>query len=119
MIPSLDRRLRQLRSRLLVRSWDYRQRRHARGVWYRLRRVLADAREAHAIPSQEGKKLMTEGYLAEPLGQELEPARLIIFAPPERIAQIARARPLTVGLGAELLAAECLALTRFETTERE
>jgi hypothetical protein len=115
MIPALERRLRQQRSRLAVRSWDYRQRRHARGVWFRLRRVLADAREAHAIPRAEALALVAEGYRAEPVGQELEPPKLILFVPAERIARLGSARPLAVRLGAELLAAECLALTPFES----
>ena len=49
-----ERRLRELRSRVLVRAFDHRQRRHARGVWFRLRRVLALAREAYAVPSRRG-----------------------------------------------------------------
>lgn len=116
MSPSVERRLRQLRSRVLVRSWEYRQRRHARGVWFRLRRVLADAREAHVIPREEALKLVAEGHRPEPVGQELEPPRLILFAPGERIARIALARPVPVRLEAELLAAECLALTAFDAT---
>ena len=116
MSPSLERRLRQLRSRVLVRSWDYRQRRHARGVWFRLRRVLADAREVHVIAHEEAEKLIAEGHRPEPVGREIEPPKLLVFAPAERIARIAGARPLPVALGVELLAAECLALTPFPTT---
>lgn len=118
MSPSLERRLRQLRSRVLVRAWEYRQRRHARGAWYRLRRVLADAGEAYAISSQEARELIAEGYPSDPVGQELEPPRLIVFAPAERIARIAAARPVPIRLGAELLAAEGLALTRFGAADR-
>ena len=44
MTLSLEQRARQFRSRVLVRSWEYRQRHHARGVWFRFRRVLADAK---------------------------------------------------------------------------
>ncbi len=114
MAPSIERRLRQLRSRRLVRSWDYRQRRHARGVWFRLRRVLADASEAYDIPREEAEALVAAGYWAESVGHEIEPRKLIVFVPAARIAQIARARPLAVCLSAELLAAECLALVPFE-----
>jgi hypothetical protein len=114
MSPSLQRRLRQLRSRVLVRSWDYRQRRHTRGVWFRLRRVLADASEAYAIPIEEARELIAEGHRAEPVGQQLEPPRLIVFAPAARVARIASAGPLAVRLSGELLAAECLALVPFE-----
>ena len=116
MTPSLERRLRQLRSRVLVRAWDYRQRRHAGGVWFRLRRALAGASEAYAIPREKAQQLVAEGYRTEPVGQELEPPKLIVLAPAARLAS---ARPLAVRLSAELLAAECLALVPFEIEGRE
>jgi hypothetical protein len=87
-------------------------------VWFRLRRVLADASEIHAIPPHEARKLIAEGYPPEPVGQELELPKLIVFVPVEfvpveRITQIAEARPLPARLGTELLDADCLAPTRF------
>jgi hypothetical protein len=109
VIPAFDRRLREFRSRILIRAWDYRQRRHARGVWFRFRLALA---------RQEALKLIAEGVQPEPVGQELEPQRLILFVPAERVATIADARPLAVRLDAELLAAECLVLTPFESRSR-
>jgi hypothetical protein len=109
-----ERRLRELRSRVLVRAWDHRQRRHARGVWFRLRRVLAFASEAYALPRDEAERLIAEGYRPEPVGQELEPPRVILLVPRERVAGIATARPLAVRLSAEMLTAECLALVPFE-----
>jgi hypothetical protein len=115
MTPSAERRLRELRSRVLVRSWEYRQRRHARGVWFRLRRVLADAREAYVIPREEALRLIGEGLRPEPVGQELDPPRLVLFVPGKRLARIAAARPVAVRLEAGLLSAECLALTAFDT----
>jgi hypothetical protein len=114
MNASLERRVRQLRSRRLVRAWEYRQRRHARGVWFRLRRVLADARAAYIIPCSEARTLVAEGYQPEPVGAGFEPPKLIVFAPAERIARIPLARAVDVRLSAELLSAECLALTPFE-----
>ena len=115
MTPSLERRLRQHRSRVLVRSRDYRQRRHAQGVWFRLRRVLADASEAYAVTPEQAQELVEEGYTAEPVGQELEPPRFIVFVAAARVARMATARPLPLRLSAELLTAECLALVPFET----
>ena len=103
-----------MRSRLLVRSWEYRQRRHAHGVWFRLRRVLADARESYVIPAEEAERLVAEGHRLEPVGDELAPAKRILFIPADRIARIGSARPVAVRLSAELLAAECLALVPFE-----
>jgi hypothetical protein len=114
-VTSLERRLRELRSRVLVRSWNYRQRHHARGVWFRLRRVLSEASEAYAITREEAEELVSQGHRAEPVGQELEPPKLIVFAPAPRVARIASARPVPLRLGAEMLAAECLALVPFET----
>jgi hypothetical protein len=59
MTAALERRLRQWRSRVLVRSWSYRQRRHAGGFWFRLRRALADASEAYAISRAEAQELIS------------------------------------------------------------
>jgi hypothetical protein len=108
-----ERRLRQLRSRLLVRAWDYRQRHHARGVWFRLRRVLADAAEAFAVSEEEARQLVAEGHELVPVGSELSPPRQIVFVSPERARRLASARPLVVRLSAELLASDCVALVRF------
>ena len=110
-----ERRLRELRSRVLVRAFDHRQRGHARGVWFRLRRVLTLAREAYALPPDEAKHLNAEGHRPEAVGRELEPSRVILFVPAERVARIASARRLAVRLSAEMLSAECLALVPFET----
>jgi len=109
-----EQRLRALRSRVLVRAFDHRQRRHARGVWFRLRRVLAFAKEAYAIPRDEAERLIGEGHRPEPVGRELEPPRVILFVPRERVARVASARRLAVRLSAEMLSAECLALVPFE-----
>jgi hypothetical protein len=110
-----ERRLRALRSRMLVRAFDHRQRRHERGVWFRLRRVLASASTAYALPAAEAQRLVAEGHRPEPVGLELEPPRLLLFVASERVAQIASARPLAVRLSVELLSADCLALVPFAT----
>jgi hypothetical protein len=108
-----ERRLRELRSRWLVRGFAHRQRRHARGVWPRLRRVLAFASEAYALPRGEAERLIAEGHRPDPVGRELEPSRIIFFLSAERVAEIPSARPLAVRLSAELLSTECLALVPF------
>lgn len=114
MTRRLEYRLRQHRRRMIVRSWEYRQRRHAHGVWFRLRSALAKARAAHVISAEDAERLMAEGHGLEPVGRELDPPKLIIVVPAERVARIASARPVAVRLSAEMLAAECLALTPFE-----
>lgn len=116
MTRLLDRRVTALRARVLARSWDYRQRDHARGVWYRLRRVLADASAAFAVPTVEVARLVAEGHRVETVGREFEPPKAIVFAPAARVAQIASARAVPLRLGRELLEAEGLVLTPFETT---
>lgn len=118
MSPTQERRLREMRSRVLTRAFDHRQRRHARGVWFRLRRVLAYAREAYVVPAEEANRLIAEGYRPDPVGQELAPARVILLVPRERVAGIAAARPLPVRLNAEMLSAECLALVPFDDEAR-
>ena len=95
MSVAQERRLREFRSRVVARAFDYRQRRHARGVWFRFRRVLTLAREAYAISPEEARRLIAEGYLAEPVGRELEPPRVILSVRAERVAGIAAARGLT------------------------
>jgi hypothetical protein len=114
MSAALERRVRQVRARTLVRTWEYRQRRHVRGVWFRLRRVLVDASAAFVITADEAARLLAEGHRAEAVGNELEPPKLIVFAPADRVAQIASARAVPVRLDSQLLAAPCLALTPFD-----
>jgi hypothetical protein len=110
----LERRLQERRSRVVVRSWHYRQRRHAHGAWFRLRRVLADASAAYAISPADAAVLIAEGARPEPVGAELEPSRIILFASSSRIAALPSARPIALTLGADLLAEQTLALTPFE-----
>ena len=114
MRPALDHRVEEARRRVLVRSWEYRQRHHARGVWFRLRRVLADASAAFEIPRDQANRLVAEGLRAEPVGDALAPRKVILFVRADRLARISSARPVPVRLGPELLRAECLALIPFE-----
>jgi len=97
-----------------ARAWEYRQRRHAHGVWYRLRRVLTSARATHVISDADARTLIADGCRPETVGGELDPPKVIIFAPEGRIARLASARPVAVRLSAHVLAARCLALTPFE-----
>jgi hypothetical protein len=114
MSASFHVRVGQYRRRMLIRAWQHRQRNHTHGVWFRLRRVLADAQDAYILTRADATELVAEGYRAEPVGSELAPARLIVFAPAARLARLASARPIIVRLSAELLSAEALGLTRFE-----
>jgi hypothetical protein len=115
--PALERRVAELHRRVLVRSWEYRQRRHARGVWFRLRRLLADASAAFVISAEDASALLVEGFPAEPVGRELAPPKVILFVPSDRIARIPSARPVPVRLGRGVLEAACLALTPFDAAD--
>jgi hypothetical protein len=113
MTEAMRRRAAAVCSRAAVRTWEYRQRMHAKGVWFRLRRLLAESSAVYAIPSSEIERLTAEGCTAEPVGLELEPPKAIMFVTAERAGRIAGARQLPVKIGVELLAARCLALVRF------
>lgn len=113
MTGILERRIEAFRRRALVRSWEFRQRHHARGVWFRLRRALADASAAFEIPADEAERLIAEGHRIEPVGEALEPPKVIVVVPADRMARVPGARPVPVRLGADLLQARYLALTPF------
>jgi len=113
MTEAMHRRAAAVGSRAAVRAWEYRQRMHAKGVWFRLRRLLAGSSAVFEIPSSEIESLTAEGCTEEPVGLELEPPKAIMFVTAERAERIAGARQLPVKIGTELLAARCLALVRF------
>ena len=115
MIAVFERRLRAQRSRVLIRTHDYRQRRHAHGVWFRLGRALADASAAYAVSEADARALVAEGHAVQPVGAELEPPKLIVTVPADRVRTMAGATPVPIRMGGALLAAPCLALVPFET----
>lgn len=110
---ALARKAQAVRARATVRSWEYRQRRHAKGVWFRLRRLLADTRTCWEIPDSAAAQLIAEGFHPEPVGAELEPPKNLLVLPPERIEAIPGRTALRIGLSPELLAARSLALEPF------
>jgi len=101
MRESLQQRAQRARSRAAVRAWEYRQRKHSKGVWFRLRRVLADAESAFAIGCSEVERLKQEGYRTEPVGAEIEPPKMLLFVPAARLDQIPQKRRLRIALDAE------------------
>ena len=117
MNESLRQRARRVKSRAAVRAWEYRQRNLAKGMWFRLRRVLADAREAYIIPEHVARRLVDAGHRTEPVGDELQPPKTIVFVPEATVAQLAGARRVPVRLGNELLAARGIALVRFSPAD--
>lgn len=118
MSALLEQRVRALRTRCRIRAWELRQRAHAKGVWFRLRRVLADAASAFAVSEAEARRLVAEGILSEPVGDEIEPPKTILFVAAEVIGRLDSPREIAVSLSAELLAEPFLALVPFPDTQR-
>jgi hypothetical protein len=113
MSQSLEKRLKAARNRLAIRAWEYRQRNHAKGTWYRLRRLLADASTAYELTEQAARLLLAEGHQAEPVGEQIEPPKTILFVPSERIDTVADKRRIPVRLSADFFAARYVALVPF------
>lgn len=117
MSDTLQRRVRRHRSRLLVRAWEYRQRHLAHGVWFRLRRELADAARAFAIDPEQAHRLAAAGARLATVGAELQPPRPIVVLAGDQLHLVRDARELRVALSAELLSAPALALVPFARKE--
>lgn len=117
MSAAAERRVRLFRSRVQIRAWDYRQRHLSRGVWFRLRRVLAGAERAFVISDDEARILEAEGYPLADVGAQLAPPKVIVKVPLARAAQLASAREVPVALSAALLQASSLALVPFDEAD--
>jgi hypothetical protein len=118
-LDTLHRRAQAVRTRALVRRWRYRQRHLAGGVWFRLRRVLADARYAFAISEEDARRLVNDGCVVESVGLEIAPEKTMMFVDEGRLATLATRRPITVGLGPDFLAAAAIALVPFDSFDRK
>lgn len=109
----LAARLRAIQSRAAVRSWERRQRDHARGSWDRLARCLALMRSAWAISDEDAAALLASGCAPEPAGLAFEPPRHLFVVTEPELAKLASARPIALQASAELLGTPNLALIRF------
>ena len=105
------------RERTLIRAWEYRQRDYARGVWYRLRRVLVDAAEAWIIGDDDGDRLERDGHVALPVGRELDPPIRLFFLSEAELTAVADRRKTSVRLSSELLHARNIALLAHQGIE--
>ena len=110
MMDVLHQRVQDLRKRALIRSWQYRQRNHSRGVWYRLRRTLVDAAEAWIVDDCDAERLESLGNVAVPVGRELNPPKRMYFVTRTQLESVSSARRIPVRLGRELLEARNLVL---------
>jgi hypothetical protein len=109
-LERLRKRARQVRANAIVRRWEYRQRHHAKGVWFRLRCLLSAAKSAWRLSECDARQLIAEGLQPEAVGEQLEPRTVILFVPEERLAGLESRIPVEVRLGADLLASRFLAL---------
>jgi hypothetical protein len=107
-------RARDARTRAAVRSWHYRQRNLAAGVWYRLRTALAAAKAAYAISDDEARQLIAEGYRPEACGAAIAPQKTIVFVDEPRLSSIDGRRSMPVGLGPDFFGAQAIALVAFD-----
>lgn len=112
--PRHVERIRKLKQRLAVRAWEYRQRHTSKGVWDRLRRLLALTERAFELDTERAEHLIASGHAPHPVGAELEPARRYFILSASEATAVADQRELAVRLDAELLAAADVALVRFE-----
>jgi hypothetical protein len=113
-LERMQARARAVKTRAQVRAWQYRQRDLAAGVWFRLRRVLTNARAAYVLTEEDASRLVAEGFQPESCGLELSPEKTIVFLNADRAAQLDAPRPIPVSLGAEFLAARAIALVAFD-----
>jgi hypothetical protein len=118
LVDRMQARARAVRTRATVRRWNYRQRHLAAGVWFRLRRILADAKAAYVISERDAGQLAGEGYTLEAYGGCVTPEKLILFVDERRLSQIEARRPIPVNLGPDFLSATAIALVAFDDVRR-
>ena len=114
MREALQRRVREIRGREAIRRWEYRQRRHSKGVWFRLRRLLAEAETAIAITDDELARLRATGIEPQAVGAELMPPKQILLLD-AGMARSVVGEGLPLRLDARLLASKNIVLIRFES----
>ncbi len=114
MTDALDLRARKIRDRALILVWEYRQRAHSKGTWFRLRRALVDAAEAWVVGDDDAERLAEEGFDSLAVGRELEPPKRLFVVTPERLETIASRRRIAVRLNAEFLTARNVVFVPFD-----
>jgi hypothetical protein len=119
LLDNMRARAHAVRTRAAIRSWEYRQRDLAAGVWFRIRRVLAEAKEAYTISEADAQQLIGEGCKPEPCGAQLAPEKTIIFVDVARLVQIESRRQMPVRLCPDFLMATAVALVPFDSLHAE
>lgn len=118
MTDGLHGRVRRMRERALIRSWEYRQRNLTKGVWHRLRRVLVDAAQAWQVDDPDADRLEGGGCAPLAVGRELVPPKRVFFATEQQLAVLSSRRGVPLRLGAELLHADNLVLIAQDSRPR-
>ncbi|HEY3235555.1 MAG TPA: hypothetical protein VGJ84_12630 [Polyangiaceae bacterium] len=114
-MKELERRARCVRSSAVIRAWEYRQRRLAKGIWFRFRRVLAEASEAYAVPPEVMDDLVARGARLEPVGTDFEPKKRLVFLERSWAEKVPQRRAVALQLGPELLGERDLVLVAFDS----
>jgi hypothetical protein len=107
-----------MQQRLAVRAWEYRQRKTSKGVWDRLRALLALSERGFAIDEATAQTLVASGLSPHPVGAELEPPRQYLVLTSEEATSIAGAREIPLRLDTAFLAEPRVALVLFEGIPR-
>jgi hypothetical protein len=119
MHESMARALKEHKKRVLIRAWELRQLEHAKGVWFRLRRVLALSEAVYAIDDDATRELEERGHLPLPLGAELAPPKRLFVVDRSQLQPELTRRPLRIRLDAALLGAVNLVLVPWPPLEDE
>src|SRR5439155_8523420 len=94
----MEKRAADVRARSLVRAWEYRQRDHAKGTWFRLRRALTDASRVYAISEVQAASLAARGLAPLRVGRQLHPERSLYWVETADLAELGEVREVAVHL---------------------
>ena len=111
--PRHVERIRKMKQRLAVRAWEYRQRNTSKGVWARLRGILALSERAIAVDEETAAALEASGHRPHPIGAQLEPPRRYFVLPPGEATSLS-GRTIPVRLDTSFLNEPRVALVRFD-----
>ena len=109
----LRRRIEKSESSLIERQWEYRQRNHAAGAWFRLRLLLALCEEAYVLTEGDLDSLLATGCPLHPVGSEFLPARSILLVSRDRRAKVMGLPRLPIRLGSGVLTLPRIAVVPF------
>lgn len=120
MTELMRKRVQDTRARAAVRAWEYRQRDHAKGMWFRLRRELALSRTAYVLSGDVADALERGGAEMAAVGREMEPVRRIFRVCEGDLAEHRDAiAQVPVRLGGALLEATAWGLVPFDPCQME